>query len=310
MSSTRRSTPVAPAPVHAAPTPEKARAFVLKAPIVVVASGGEWELEKGVLVIGRAADANVIIDDPLVSRVHARLSVLPDERVIVEDLHSTNGLFINGMRLARPTAGLSEGDRLLIGTTEISVFSTRASATMPIGKRIAEVRLTPGLRPAASPKPPALTEPTRPGAKGVPTTERSDAVELVGLLAGRLMASGHPLEATRVLSEHLNNVLLGASAGLSVPESVLEHATRYALDLYRWTRKPSWIDYPFELHVACQQMPSEASVNLLEAVYATAPGVDHGLVEYLVQTLQGRSHGVRREEQALLSRLIRLAARP
>jgi hypothetical protein len=307
MSSTRRSTPVAPAPIQVAEVAEKARSFVLKAPIVVVTSSGEWELERGGLVIGRGPDANMFIDDPLVSRAHARLSVLPDERVIVEDMHSTNGLFINGMRLARPTASLSEGDRLLIGTTEISVFSTRASAKMPIGKRIAEVRLTPKPRPAVSPPVPVLREPLQPASKPIPTTERSDAVELVGLLAGRLMASGHPLEATRVLSEHLNSVLLGASAGLSVPYSVLDHATRYALDLYQWTRRPSWIDYPFELHVACQQMPSEGSIDALEAVYATAPGVDRSLVEYLVQTLQSKQGGVRREEQLRLARLIRLA---
>jgi hypothetical protein len=299
--------------VHTTPPAEKARSFALKAPIVVVTSNGEWELDKGSLVIGRATDANMVVEDPLVSRVHARLSVLPDERVIVEDLHSTNGLFINGIRMARPTAGLAEGDRLLIGTTEISVFSTRSSATMRIGKRIGGVKLTPQPRPAANLKPPPVTQtaqPAQPVSKGVPTTERSDAVELVGLLAGRLMASGHPLEATRVLSEHLNNVLLGASAGLSVPENVLEHATRYAIDLYGWTRRPSWVDYPFELHVACQQMPSNASLDLLEAVYKTAAGVDLGLVDYLIQTLKGRPQGVRREEQTRLVRLMRLAAKP
>jgi hypothetical protein len=233
--------------------------------------------------------------------------VLPDERVIVEDMHSTNGLFINGMRLARPTAGLSEGDRLLIGTTEISVFSTRSSATMPIGKQIAEVRLNQKQRVPARPPAPAMTRPAQSASKPIPNTERSDAVELVGVLAGRLMATGHPLEATRVLSEHLNSVLLGASAGLSVPYSVLDHATRYALDLYRWTRRPSWIDYPFELHVACQQMPSDASIDALEAAYAKEPGVDRSLVEYLVQTLQGRQGGVRRDEQLRLSRLVQLA---
>jgi hypothetical protein len=288
----------------------KPRSFVLKAPIVVVTSSGEWELERGALVIGRGPEANVVIEDPLVSRAHARLTVLEDERVIVDDLHSTNGLFINGMRLARPSAGLSEGDRLLIGTTEISVFSTRASATMPIGKRIGEVRLTPKPRPALNPPVPAAAAPKQPAANPIPTTERSDAVELVGLLAARLMASGHPLEATRVLSEHLNNVLLGASAGLSVPMSVLDHATRYALDLYRWTRRPSWIDYPFELHVACHQMPSEASIDALEELYTTTPGVDRSLVEYLVQTLKSRQGGVRREEQVRLVRLIRLAQAP
>jgi hypothetical protein len=285
---------------------------VLKAPIVAVTSSGEWELERGTLVIGRAADANVVIDDPLVSRVHARLSVLPDDRVVIEDLHSTNGLFINGMRLARPVAGLCEGDRLLIGTTEISIFSTRASATMPIGKRIAEIKLTPQPRPAVKIAAPQQRQqpqrPMPPVSKQVQTTERSDAVELVGLLAARLMASGHSLEATRVLTEHLNNVLLGASAGLSVPYNVLDHATRYAIDLYHWTGRPSWIDYSFELHVACQKMPSAASLDLIEGIYAKAPGVDRSLIAYLMQTLKSRPAGILLEEQPRFLRLSRLVA--
>ena len=307
MNVTRRSTPVAPAPVHTAPPPEKPRAFALKAPIVVVTSSGEWELERGSLVIGRASDANMVVNDPLVSRSHARLSILPDERVLIEDLHSTNGLFINGTRMARPTAALSEGDRILIGTTEISVFSMRASAKMVVGKRVDDFRLSVRPRPAVDSVPLAFTHSVAPISTGASTTERSDAVELVGLLAGRLMASGHPLEATRVLSEHLNNVLLGASAGLSVPDNVLDHATRYALDLYGWTRRASWVDYPFELHVACQRMPSDASLSQLEAVYRGVVGVDPGLIEYLIQTLKGRPSGIGREEQARLARLMRLA---
>jgi hypothetical protein len=57
-------------------------------------------------------------------------------------------------------------------------------------------------------------------------------------------------------------------------------------------------------------MPSNASLDLLEAVYKTAAGVDLGLVDYLIQTLKGRPQGVRREEQTRLVRLMRLAAKP
>jgi hypothetical protein len=54
-------------------------------------------------------------------------------------------------------------------------------------------------------------------------------------------------------------------------------------------------------------MPSDASIDALEAAYAKEPGVDRSLVEYLVQTLQGRQGGVRRDEQLRLSRLVQLA---
>jgi pSer/pThr/pTyr-binding forkhead associated (FHA) protein len=135
MSSTRRQTPVAPVPERPQLAVEKPRAHVLRAPILVVTPAGERDHEQGSLVLGRGEEANIVLRDPLVSRVHARLTVLPDESVILEDLHSTNGVYVNGVRVSRPTSPLAEGDRLLIGTTEISVFSTRASATMKVSPR-------------------------------------------------------------------------------------------------------------------------------------------------------------------------------
>src|SRR5262245_3270898 len=136
MSSTRRPTPVAPIPDHPQKPVEKPRAHVLKAPILVVSPVGERDHEAGSLVLGRGEEANIVLMDPLVSRVHARLTVMPDETVVLEDLHSTNGVYVNGVRVSRPTSTLSEGDRLLIGTTEISVFSTRSSATMKVAPRV------------------------------------------------------------------------------------------------------------------------------------------------------------------------------
>ncbi len=324
MSSTRRPTPVAPAPQRPASSQQAAAApHVLKAPVVVVTPTGEWELEGGSLVIGRAEEAKIVVQDPLVSRMHARLTVLDDERVVIEDLNSTNGMFVNGVRLPRPLTGLSEGDRLLIGTTEVSVFSTRASATVPIAERkapeparqmssigtlrVAPVVSAPSGLPATGSG--AAREATSPPVSGsavgrpVPPTERSQTVELVGRVAEHFMSSGLPQEAVRVLSEHLNTLLLGASAGLAVPEPLLDHATRYALKLYSWTNRGSWIDYPLELHAACQQVPSHMSLTALEAVYPTAKGADRGLVDYLLRTLRGRSAPLSREEEQRVTRL-------
>ena len=98
----------------------------------------------------------------------------------------------------------------------------------------------------------------------VPTTGRSNAVELVGNLARRLMESGRATEAVRVLTEHLNNVLLGASAGLSVPDIVLQRASEHALELFRWTGRAAWIDYVFQLHLSCQRVPVMSVVALVE----------------------------------------------
>ena len=54
----------------------------------------------GIRTVGRATGADFIVDAPLVSRVHCRLTALADGGLEVHDLDSTNGTFLNGA--ARP----------------------------------------------------------------------------------------------------------------------------------------------------------------------------------------------------------------
>ncbi len=58
------------------------------------------------VLVGRALTADVRIDDPAVSRLHARIE-MRDDGVYVEDLGSRNGTTVNGV--------LSEGQRLAAG---------------------------------------------------------------------------------------------------------------------------------------------------------------------------------------------------
>ena len=70
------------------------------------------------LVIGRE-DAGLVIDDPEISRRHARVSPV-DGGVVVEDLGSTNGTFVNGERPSEPVT-LKESATIRVGPTEIAV---------------------------------------------------------------------------------------------------------------------------------------------------------------------------------------------
>jgi pSer/pThr/pTyr-binding forkhead associated (FHA) protein len=74
-------------------------------------------LTGAIRTIGRATGADFIVDAPLVSRVHCRLTVLPDGDLEVRDLDSTNGTFVNGERVER--ARLTSGDRLRVGRVEM-----------------------------------------------------------------------------------------------------------------------------------------------------------------------------------------------
>jgi len=78
-------------------------------------------LPGGVRTIGRATGADFIVDAPLVSRVHCRLTALADGGLEVRDLDSTNGTFINGERIE--TAQLASGDRLGVGRIELVAVS-------------------------------------------------------------------------------------------------------------------------------------------------------------------------------------------
>lgn len=74
-------------------------------------------LAGSIRTLGRATGADFIVDAALVSRVHCRLTVLPDGTLEVRDLESTNGTFVNGARVER--ARLQAGDRLQVGRVEL-----------------------------------------------------------------------------------------------------------------------------------------------------------------------------------------------
>ncbi|MGB8167435.1 MAG: FHA domain-containing protein, partial [Chthoniobacteraceae bacterium] len=65
------------------------------------------------LVIGREPDLDIWLNNPAVSRRHAKVAPLEGGGCIVTDLHSTAGSFVNGHRF--DTHELTVGDRLQIG---------------------------------------------------------------------------------------------------------------------------------------------------------------------------------------------------
>lgn len=70
-------------------------------------------------VIGRSADADIRISDPYSSEFHARVG-LQEGQVVVHDLGSTNGTYVNGRRVTSPTS-VTRGDTVQIGKTILEV---------------------------------------------------------------------------------------------------------------------------------------------------------------------------------------------
>ena len=88
------------------------------------------EIAKERLVIGREEGCDLLLEDDKVSREHAALSVNPEGHIIVEDLRSTNGTYVNGRRITEPTH-LGPDDELRIGESQINASATEPGTGAP-----------------------------------------------------------------------------------------------------------------------------------------------------------------------------------
>jgi hypothetical protein len=77
-----------------------------------------WEIPVGQSMIGRDLETGVVVDDESVSRQHAAVTRERD-RVVLNDLGSTNGTWINGRRLSR-TQELHAGDTIRLGQVSMT----------------------------------------------------------------------------------------------------------------------------------------------------------------------------------------------
>jgi hypothetical protein len=84
-------------------------------------AGLSADLAGGVVMIGRGADCQLILDDDYVSTRHARVVSTPNG-IYVEDLGSTNGTYVNGQRITAPTT-ITLADTVRIGKTILKLES-------------------------------------------------------------------------------------------------------------------------------------------------------------------------------------------
>ncbi len=79
--------------------------------------GKQWALLKNGMIIGRADESDIYIDERSLSRAHAKFEIFPDQ-VRVIDLDSTNKTLVNGVTLS-PNAPhvLKNNDEIRMGST-------------------------------------------------------------------------------------------------------------------------------------------------------------------------------------------------
>ena len=117
--------------------------------VVAGNAGGMSIVVDDELVIGRHAEgAGRLADDQEISRTHARVMIDGAGFLSIEDLGSTNGTFVNGLRVTTPQT-LSEGDTIEMGTTTLVV--REVPELNPMSTRPPMMASTPQIQETASP---------------------------------------------------------------------------------------------------------------------------------------------------------------
>ena len=253
----------------------------------------EHPLRKSPLLVGRGSEADIVLTGPLVSRRHAEFHAT-EAGIVVIDLNSHNGVFVNDVQIASPTA-LLIGDRLTIGDNELVL--TEVSATREDRTSGFELSTT-----RESKRVPAGTH-ARASEEASVATRRADALHLLGNVADKALALGRGHEAEHILGTHLVAALSDAAAGRAVAPEVARLASQYAVKLATATGKASWLDFAFRLYDALGETIPLPIVDEMYTVLRHVRGIDRDLLRRYTDFLHSRVDQLSPPERFVLQRL-------
>lgn len=121
----RAPTPVAPSPQRERAATPPRRPRVQDLPWLEI-DGERYPLMSAMTVLGRDETADVILEDPGISRRHAEVRVTndgPRQVAHLRDLGSTNGTYVNGDKV--DASPLADGDRITVGRTSLTFRMAR-----------------------------------------------------------------------------------------------------------------------------------------------------------------------------------------
>ena len=163
-----------------------------------------FELSTPTISIGRAEVNDLVLNHPSISRYHARISVLPGGTVLVNDLGSLNGTYVNSQKIQE--ANLKAGDCINAGVYELRYevgpatrLRIQTGKTVPghVAELIDPQDLTSSLRPAPSAAP----------LEDLAVEDRVRDLEKENHLLKLLLGVGKTLSAAHTSEETLEQVM-------------------------------------------------------------------------------------------------------
>ncbi len=95
--------------------------------------------------IGRAKDNDIILADPRISSHHLKVYVDSSNNVLLEDLNSTNGVYVNGERISKKQVSLS--DSVSLGRDfHLDIRSVLSSGAQPVRSKAESPKIDEGLK--------------------------------------------------------------------------------------------------------------------------------------------------------------------
>lgn len=227
----------------------------------------EFDLVGPEVVLGRSPDCHITIEDPLISRRHARIA-LRDDRAFVADLGSRNGVRINGKTIEAETE-LKDGDRVRLGTQELlfSVVKRKDRPARPTGyMRVCHACGTP--YPEGSPSCPHC---------GAPALEEEDTVsgmmvesrrnwtfQLLGEVIERALSTSRAAEADRLMRRAAKEVDDRLAAGERLDAEHISMISSFAVRLARLLGGSEWVAWALTLHRRQGKMLADEVIDRLE----------------------------------------------
>jgi pSer/pThr/pTyr-binding forkhead associated (FHA) protein len=256
----------------------------------------EIDVHLGTTFIGRSPDCQVTIEDPLVSRQHARITI-DDTGAAVEDLKSRNGVKVNGQPV-RGIVKLKDGDRLRIGTQEL-VFCEIAEGSGPVPtkttgflRHCARCRLPYPQEMLACPncgETMQLEEDTMTGQLGAETS-RSWGLQLLLEVLDKALALGRHPDALRALQRVQSQVEERLKTGEGVDHKQMNEVALAALQTTAATRELEPSAWALRVFRRAKAVPSSAVVDEIGSVavvHAEVQPALEDLVAWLATTSEG-----------------------
>jgi hypothetical protein len=268
----------------------------------------EFDLPRGITVIGRSLDCNLTIEDPLVSRQHARITV-DDDGGSVEDLESRNGVRVNGATIRAPTT-LADGDRVRIGTQDfvfcrVDPMGKAHSKTTGVLRLCAKCRLPYPREIPACPNCEATEqtdEETLSGSFGT-ANQTAWSVQLLVEALDRALTLGRVSDAERIVRRASAQVEELIASGGSIDTKALAALSVQAIATTLASNDPTWLLWALDIYRRTHRVPPVEVVDRIGEAAAKHRGVVRGALQGLLGDLEGTARAASPGDVEAIARL-------